>query len=74
MTAESLRVGAKVRDRRLKKFWSVWSTDLLKSLPLSVRQFRQKGKLVEGSVVLLQDEKQPRQRVLPPDCFRAGMG
>lgn len=62
VTAESLRARAKVRDRRLKKFWSVWSTDYLRSLPLSVRQFRQKGKLAEGSVVLLHDENQPRQR------------
>ena len=62
VTAESLRVRAKVRDRRLKKFWSVWSSDYLRSLPLSVRHFRERGKLTEGSVVLLREENQPRQR------------
>lgn len=61
-TAESIRTRAKVRERRLRKFWSVWSRDYLRDLPLAVRRFRQHGKLVEGSVVLLQDENQPRLR------------
>ena len=62
VTAESLRVRAKVREKRLRKFWTVWSSDYLRSLPLSVRQFRRQGKLAEGSVVLLRDENQPRQK------------
>ena len=61
-TAESLRARAKVRDRRLTRFWSVWSQDYLRSLPLAVRRFKTRGKLVEGSVVLLRDENRPRLR------------
>ena len=61
-TTESLRARAKVRERRLTKFWSVWSKDYLRGLPLAVRRFKERGKLVEGSVVLLRDENQPRLR------------
>ncbi|KAF0311273.1 hypothetical protein FJT64_001845 [Amphibalanus amphitrite] len=50
----------KVREKRLQKFWNVWSQEYVRSLPLSVRKFRSQGKLAEGAVVLLQDEKQPR--------------
>ena len=59
-TADTLRSRAKARARRLNKFWTVWSRDYLRSLPLAVRRFRSQGGLVEGSVVLLQDENQPR--------------
>lgn len=62
VTAESLRARAKVRERRLRKFWQVWRSDYLRGLPLSVRQFTQQGKLTEGSVVLVRDENQPRQK------------
>ena len=62
LTAESLRARAKVRDRRMKKFWSVWSSDYLRGLPLAVRQFKRYGKLSEGSVVLLREEHRPRMK------------
>ena len=55
-----LRARSQVREKRLQKFWNVWSQQYVRSLPLSVRKFRSQGKLAEGAVVLLQDEKQPR--------------
>ena len=62
VTAESLRARAKVRERRLQKFWSVWSSEYVRNLPQAVRKFRPQGKLAEGSVVLLQDDKLRRQQ------------
>ena len=62
VTAESLRARAKVREQRLQKFWTVWSDEYVRNLPPAVRKFRPQGKLTEGSVVLLQDEKQRRQQ------------
>ena len=62
VTAESLRARAKVREKRLDKFWTIWSEEYVRNLPPAVRKFRPQGKLTEGSVVLLQDEKQRRQQ------------
>ena len=58
--ADELRARSQVREKRLNKFWTVWSGEYVRNLPPSVRKFRPQGRLTEGSVVLLQDEKQPR--------------
>jgi len=60
VTAQALCERARMREARISKFWSVWSQEYLRNLPLAVRKFRSRGKLGEGSVVLLQDEKLPR--------------
>ena len=62
VSADELRARSQVREKRLRKFWTVWSQEYVRNLPSSVRKFRPQGKLTEGSVVLLQDEKQPRMK------------
>ncbi|KAF0306743.1 hypothetical protein FJT64_002363 [Amphibalanus amphitrite] len=41
----------KVREKRLQKFWNVWSQEYVRSLPLSVRKFRSQGYGRLGSVL-----------------------
>ena len=49
-------------EKRVHRFWSVWSKEYLQSLPCSVRKFLTRGKLLVGSVVLLGDDNVPRMR------------
>ena len=53
---------ARIRERRLNRFWSVWSDEYLRNLPPAVSKFRPHGSLCEGSVVLVQNENVPRLR------------
>ena len=53
---------ARVRERRLNRFWSVWSDEYLRSLPQSVRKFTSHGKLRPGSVVLIREDHLPRMK------------
>lgn len=57
VSASELRARSQVREKRLRKFWSVWSSEYVRNLPPAVRKFRPQGKLVEGSVVLMEDVK-----------------
>ena len=45
-----------VRLQRLNKFWSKWSDNYLRNLPPTVHQFRNKGKVKVGSVVLIRED------------------
>ena len=60
--ARALCERARVRERRLNRFWTVWQKEYLRSLPQTVRKFRSYGKLQVGSVVLLETDGLPRQR------------
>ena len=53
---------ARVRERRLNRFWSVWRDEYLRNLPQSVRRFSTHGKLQPGSVVLIREDNIPRMR------------
>ena len=53
---------ARVRERRLNRFWVVWSDEYLRNLPPSVRKFTSHGKLRPGSVVLIREEHVPRMK------------
>ena len=53
---------ARVCERRLNRFWSVWSTEYLQNLPPSVRKFSSRGRLVVGSVVLVREDNTPRMK------------
>ena len=53
---------ARVRERRLNRFWSVWRDEYLRSLPQLVRKFTTHGKLSLGSVVLIREENVPRMK------------
>ena len=44
----------------LQKFWKLWSTSYLKSLPHLVPQFKAKGNLLLGAIVLIADDNIPR--------------
>lgn len=57
VSASSLRARSLVRERRLRKFWTIWSSEYVRNLPTAVSKFRPHGKLVVGSVVLLEDAK-----------------
>lgn len=50
-----LRDREKLCQKRLDRFWSVWSSDYLRSLPVSVSKFSQKGEPRKSSVVLIHD-------------------
>ena len=60
VTAKALGGRARIREQRLNRFWSVWSDEYLRNLPPAVSKFRSRGKLCEGSVVLIQNENLPR--------------
>jgi len=62
VNSKALSERARVREKRLSKFWSVWSGEYLRSLPSSVRKFRSQGELSVGSLVLLQEDNLPRLR------------
>ena len=62
VTSRVLSERARVREKRLSKFWSVWSSEYLRSLPPSVRNFRPGGRLAVGSLVMLREENMPRMR------------
>ena len=49
-------------QRKLDRFWKVWSDDYLRNLPPSVPKFQKKGQLREGSVVLIHEDNLPRLR------------
>jgi hypothetical protein len=44
----------------LQKFWNIWATSYLQSLPKVVPQFFEKGKLKVGSLVLIQEDNVSR--------------
>ena len=62
VTARALGERARVRERRLNRFWTVWSDEYLRNLPPAVSKFKSRGTLCEGSVVLVQNENTPRMR------------
>ena len=62
VSSKMLSSRARVREKRLNRFWSVWQNEYLRTLPLSVRKFRSEGHLKVGSVVLIKDEQTPRMK------------
>ena len=60
--AKALSERARLCEKRVNRFWSVWAREYLQSLPCSVRKFSTRGKLVVGSVVLLGEDNVPRMR------------
>ena len=58
----SLTERAKACERRVNKFWAVWRNEYLRNLPPSVRHFSSRGKLREGSVVLIREDNVPRMK------------
>ena len=62
VNAKMLCDRARVRERRLNRFWSVWQTEYLRTLPQSVRRFRDHGELRQGSVVLIREDDLPRMK------------
>ena len=56
------RERARLCERRLSRFWSVWTKEYIRTLPPSVRKFRPQGKLSEGSLVMLREDNVPRMR------------
>ena len=62
VNSRALSDRARVCERRLTRFWSVWSSEYLRSLPPSVRKFRSQGQLSVGSLVLLREDKVPRMK------------
>ena len=43
-------------------FWTAWSKDYLRNLPPIVNKFKAKGKIQEGSLVLIQEDNTPRMK------------
>ena len=64
VSASSLTEREVQRQNLLAKFWNVWQTDYLRSLPHSVRKFKSRGKLRIGSVVIIREDCVPRLRWL----------
>ena len=62
VSSKMLSDRARVRERLLNRFWSVWQTEYLRTLPQSVRKFRSEGKLRLGSVVLIKEDQVPRMK------------
>ncbi|XP_043225627.1 uncharacterized protein LOC122383367 isoform X1 [Amphibalanus amphitrite] len=62
VNAKALTERARVCEKRLARFWSVWYKEYVRTLPPSVRRFRPQGKLSEGSMVMLQEDNVPRMR------------
>ncbi|XP_043210612.1 uncharacterized protein LOC122375344 isoform X2 [Amphibalanus amphitrite] len=60
VSASSLTERDVEHQNMLAKFWSVWQTDYLRSLPHSVKKFKSRGKLQIGSVVLIREDNVPR--------------
>lgn len=60
VTGRMLSDRAKLREKRLDKFWSVWMKEYIRNLPPAVRKFRPQGRLCEGAVVLIGEENVPR--------------
>ena len=54
-TAQELVDRYEVRRQLLDQFWSAWSSDYIRNLP-TWQGCKPRGKLTEGSVVLIQDE------------------
>ena len=64
VSGASLSSRARLREKRLQKFWNVWSEDYLRNLPPDVRKFRTQGKLKEGSVCIIREDNMPRRKWL----------
>ena len=62
VSARALSERARLCERRLSRFWSVWTKEYIRTLPPSVRKFRPQGKLSEGSLVMLREDNVPRMR------------
>ena len=62
VSGRALSERARVRERRLNRFWSVWRDEYLRNLPQSVRKFSSHGKLGLGSVVLVREDNTPRMK------------
>ena len=62
VSSRSLTERAKVCERRVNRFWSVWRNEYLRNLPPSVRHFSSRGKLKIGSVVVIREDNVPRMR------------
>ena len=62
VSARALSERARLCERRLSRFWSVWTKEYIRTLPPSVRKFRPQGKLSEGSLVMLREDSVPRMR------------
>ena len=58
-TAQELVSRLEVRNVILDRFWSVWSTEYVRNLPVCTGSAAQ-GELLKGSVVLVQDEGRSR--------------
>lgn len=63
-SASSLRERELQHQVLLDTFWKVWHDQYLKNLPQSIRQFKARGKLQIGSVVLIREDNVPRLRWL----------
>ena len=60
VTGQMLSDRAKLREKRLDRFWSVWMKEYVRNLPPAVRKFRPQGRLREGAVVLIEEDNVPR--------------
>ena len=77
VSGRALSDRARVRERRLNRFWTVWRDVYLRNLPHSVRKFSHQGQLQPGSVVLVREDNVPRMKwVMGPSlsCSLAEMG
>ena len=62
VSGKTLSERARVRERRLNRFWTVWRDEYLRNLPQSVRRFTSHGKLQPGSVALIREDHVPRMK------------
>lgn len=62
MSREGLLERQKVRLECLDRFWEVWRTDYLSSLPTTSAKMSKHGSLQLGSMVLMREENVPRMQ------------
>ncbi|ELT87531.1 hypothetical protein CAPTEDRAFT_204419 [Capitella teleta] len=55
-----LRALHEAQERLMEVFWHAWSTDYLRNLPPAVSQFRSRGVVRHGSVVMVREDNTPR--------------
>ena len=60
LTGSDVRSLQEVQQQLLKGFWKLWSDEYLKNLPHVVAQFRTRGVLRPGSLVLVREDNLPR--------------